>query len=382
MAHYNSLSLKIQWVSVKKYDYLIIGSGLFGSVFAKEIVKNGQNALILEKRAIPGGNVSVDEVEGVRVHTHGPHIFHTGCERIWNYVNNLTTVWPYKHKVKATYQDRIYTLPFGMETFYQMWGCKTPQEARGQVELRKQHIKHPKNMEEWALANLGPELYYTFIYGYTKKQWMREPKDLPISLIHRIPIRFTWNDNYYRHFYQGIPDYKRLIEQLIDGIDMKLDADFFDIHDWRSLANKLVYSGPIDQFFNYEYGHLEYRGLRFEHEFVTGDFQGVAQMNYTDESIPFTRIVEHGHFTPGWDPGIEGNSVITYEYPIEWEPGLERYYPVNDDKNNDLYLKYRDKIKHQNDVIIGGRLASFKYLNMDQVIAQAISTVDREINPK
>lgn len=365
------------------YDFLVVGSGLFGSVFAREMVRKGRTVLILEKRSVPGGNVSTEKVHGISVHVHGPHIFHTSCNKLWEYVNGITEFSPYKHKVKANCKGKIYSLPFNLQTFYEMWGCSTPKESLEELERQKVPIAHPSNLEEWALANIGPDLYHTLVYGYTKKQWMRDPKSLPVSIIHRLPVRLTYDDNYYNHLYQGIPvkGYSHFVQQIIDGIEIKYDADFFDLQDWRKHARKLVYSGPIDQFFNYEFGQLEYRGLHFERKIVSGSFQGIAQMNYTHENIPYTRIVEHGHFDPSWDPGLDGTSLISYEYPIEWEPGKYQYYPVNDQKNNLLYQRYKSKIKEQEDVIVGGRLGSFRYTDMDMAIAQALTAVNRELIP-
>lgn len=367
---------------MKKYDFMVVGSGLFGSVFAREAAKVGRSVLILEKRSHVGGNVANENIHSIDIHSYGPHIFHTSNEKTWNYVNELTDFWQYKHKVKANYNGKIYSLPFNLQTYYEIWGCSTPEEAGEALSKQLISIKNPANLEEWALANIGPDLYETLVYGYTKKQWMRNPKDLPASLIRRIPMRMSYDDNYYRHIYQGIPikGYNHLIEQLIDGIEVKVDSDFFEVQNWRNLANKLVYSGSIDQFFNYDLGYLEYRGLRFEHEIVPANFQGIAQMNFTDEFTPYTRIVEHGHFTPNWEPKKDDVSIITYEYPIEWEPGLERYYPVNDEKNNALHQKYKIRMKEQGDIVLGGRLGFFIYIDMDQAIGQALTTVKRELN--
>lgn len=373
-------NLSDQSVHKEMHDYLVIGSGLYGSVFARQMAEAGRSVLILEKQKTLGGNVHTEHVEGIEVHSHGPHIFHTNSPHVWKFVNRFTNFRQYQHKVKATYKGKIFSLPFNLMTYYQMWGVTTPQEAEEHLNRQKTHYDHhPRNLEEWALSQIGPDLYNTFVYGYTKKQWKRDPKDLPSSIIRRIPVRLTFEDNYYNDAYQGIPvkGYSHLIEQLIDGIEVRCNADFFDIGDWRRIARKLVYSGSIDEFYGNELGVLEYRGLRFENKILDGDFQGVSQMNYTDEAVPYTRIVEHQHF---YQKGPYKKSVVSYEYPIEWEPGLTRYYPINDEKNNALYERYRAKVRLEADILVGGRLGSYRYYDMDQVIAQALHDAELELH--
>lgn len=356
-------------------DYLVIGAGLYGAVFARKMIEAGRKVLVLEQRSHLGGNVYTKLDNDIVLHFYGPHLFHTASKEIWDYVNRFAKFNHYQHRVKANYQGKIYSLPFNLMTYYQMWGCTSPAEAR--VELQKQivPIPNPKNLEEWAISHVGTEIYDKLIYGYTKKQWARDPKELPASLIRRLPLRMTFDDNYFGDPYQGVPidGYTPLVENILDGIDVKLGEDYFDLQDWRTIANKLVYSGPIDQFFGCELGPLEYRGLAFKNEVVEGDFQGIGQMNYTDTNVPWTRIVEHKHFRFQQSK----KSVITYEYPCTWTENP--YYPVNDHENNALYDRYRAMANKLEDVIIGGRLGSYKYFDMDQTIAAALHAADKEL---
>jgi UDP-galactopyranose mutase len=363
------------------YDYLVVGSGLYGAVYARSMAEKGRSVLILERKPHVGGNLYCHEQYGYHVHEHGPHIFHTSSKRIWNYVNQFADFSHYRHKVCANYKGKIFSLPFNLMTYYQMWGCTTPTEAQQILESQKVKIEHPSNLEELALSQIGPDLYHSFVYGYTKKQWGREPKLLPISILKRIPVRLTYNDNYYNDKYQGIPieGYTYLIEQLIDGIEVRCNENFDLKTNWRSIARKLVYSGSLDELYGYDEGVLEYRGLRFVHEIHEGDFQGASQVNYTDEGIPYTRIVEHCHFTER--PHV-GKSVITYEYPVEWSPGCPRYYPINDHRNNAIHEKYMNRIRKEGDIVVGGRLGSFRYFDMDMVAAQALTAADRELKVK
>lgn len=361
-----------------KYDYLVVGCGLFGVVFARKMVEAGRTVLIIDKRDHIGGNVYTSQADDYYIHVYGPHLFHTGSRAIWDYVNRFTEFNHYQHKVKANYKGQILSLPFNMMTYYQLWGCTTPKEAMEAVEKQKVPCENPRNLEEWALSQVGTEIYEKLIYGYTRKQWMRDPKDLPSSIIRRLPLRFTYDENYYNDAFQGVPKhgYSHMIENIIDGIEVRLGEDFFETDDWHNFATKLVYSGCIDRFFNYKYGHLEYRSLEFRQVHTNGDFQGCGQMNYTDLETPYTRSVEHKHFYLKHSD----RTVVTFEYPVEWQPGKPEYYPVNDDTNNALYEKYREEAKLLPDVIIGGRLGSYRYYDMDQVIAQALHTAEQELS--
>lgn len=295
------------------YDYLIVGAGLFGCVFAERVKNRGEKVLILEKRPHVAGNIYTYEKEKIQVHAYGPHLFHTNNKTIWEYVNKFAKFNNYQHKVKANYKSKIYSLPFNLTTYNQLWGVTTPQDAIEKINREKIPIENPSNLEEWALSKLGPEIYHTFIYGYTTKQWKKNPKELPSAIIKRLPLRFTYNDNYYNDTFQGVPydGYTHMIENMIDGVDIKTNTDFFEIKDWKKIAKNLVYTGPIDRLFNYEYGQLEYLTLKFDHKVVDGDFQGCGQVNYTEEAVPHTRIVEHKHFC------FKKNdkSIVTHEYP-------------------------------------------------------------------
>lgn len=362
----------------KKYDYLVVGSGLFGSVFARTVAERGRSALVIDKRNHVGGNVYTEEREAIQVHIYGPHIFHTKSKMIWEYVNRFAEFNQYRHKVVAYHDGKLYSLPFNLTTFNQFWGCITPADAKRELEKRRVRIEKPSNLEEFALSQVGEEIYQTLIYGYTKKQWHREPRDLPAAIIRRIPIRFAYDDNYYDEgSYQGIPvqGYTALVQRILMNVEVKLECDLKVLTNWRSLANKLVYSGPIDELFGCRFGPLEYRSLHFEHTVQEGDYQGVAQMNYTSDKVPFTRVVEHRHFT-----NTSGNkSVVTFEYPANWQPGKEKYYPVNDEKNRGLFEKYMALSKEEPDVIIGGRLGFYKYYDMDQTIAHALTKAEEEL---
>jgi UDP-galactopyranose mutase len=358
------------------YDYLVVGTGLYGSVFARELKLAGCSVLMVERNAQVGGNVRTICQNGILVHLHGPHSFHTKSKKIWDYVNSITEFWPYRHQVKARYEKNIYTLPFNLATYYEMWGCTTPAEAFQELEKQRVHIPNPSNLEEYALSTIGKDLYHKLVYGYTKKQWQRSPKDLPVSILRRLPLRMDFNIDYHNDWYQGVPTkgYTHLIEQLVDGVDIRLN-DEFKLAGWRKFARKLVYSGSIDDLFDACYGHLEYRGLEFKHLELEGDFQGCSQMNYTSEDIPHTRIVEHKHF----HHKKTDNTIITYEYPIEWEPGMTRYYPIDDAKNRALYDRYKELVKKEGNIRVGGRLGKFIYFNMDQVVAQALTDVKKEL---
>jgi len=355
------------------YDYLVVGSGLFGSIFAREMTQTGHKVLIVDKRKQCGGNVYTNSE---KTHLFGPHLFHTKNEKIWRYITQFSTFNHYQHRVKAIYDGKMYSLPFNMNTFNQLWGCITPKDAKRELEKRLVKIDNPQSIEELALATVGEEIYHKLIYGYTKKQWQRHPKDLPATILSRIPIRFTYDDNYFDDPFQGVPHngYSDLIQNIIGDIDVKLETDFFDLN-WKNIANKLVFSGPIDRYYNYEFGELEYRSLEFKHETHPGNYQGIGQLNHTNESTPFTRSVEHNHF---YFENKE-SSTITFEYPTEWDKNKEPYYPINDMKNNEVYAKYRSKAKQEIDVIFGGRLGNYKYWDMDQTAANALALAKKEL---
>lgn len=355
------------------YDYVIAGAGLYGAVIANELKRAGRKVVVLERADRVGGNCATSRVNGVHVHDHGPHIFHTKNRAVWDYVNGLTEWWPYRHHVKARVGDRIYTLPFNMATYYEMWGCTTPAEAEAELIRQRESIEWPTNLEEQALATIGRDLYHTLVYGYTKKQWGRSPKDLPASIIRRIPLRMTFNSEYFDDWYQGIPvqGYSHLIQQCLDGVDVRTSTPV-ESGDWKSLGQKLIYSGSLDELYGYRYGPLAYRGLRFESISWSGSFQGLAQMNYPSEDVPYTRIVEHKHFHPC--PGVV--SMVTYEHPVAWEPGMPRYYPVGDAANRALYRRYRE-MADVGGIIVGGRLGAYQYMDMDTTVAQALREAAR-----
>ena len=360
--------------SSQKYNFLIVGAGLFGSTFAQQAKERGKTCLIIDKRSHTGGNAYTEKIEGINVHKYGPHIFHTSDDEVWNYANRFTKFNSYVNRPKVNYKGKIYSFPINLLTLYQMFGVKTPEEARNLLEGLKTDNKTPKNLEEWILSEVGEEIYRTFVYGYTKKQWGREPRELPASIIRRLPIRLTFDDNYYRDKYQGIPigGYTQMIEKMQEGIEGRLGVDFFaDRERFESLAERIVFTGPIDEFFDHQHGELEYRSLRFETQILPiEDFQGNALINYTEEEIPFTRICEHKHF----EFAKSESTVITREYPQAWSPGKEKFYPVNDEENNSRYLLYRKMAEDlSSKYIFGGRLAEYKYYDMHQVIGSALS---------
>ncbi len=358
-----------------KYDYLVVGSGIFGSVFAREMVEAGRSVLILEKRKHIGGNIYTKNNAGIQIHCYGPHLFHTSNKVVWDYVNRFSEFNQYQHKVKANYNGKLYSLPFNMNTFYELWGCTLPSDAQRIIESQRVKIESPANLEEYALSVLGSDIYEKLIYGFVKKSWFREPKELPAAILKRLPIRYTYDDNYFDDRYQGVPvhGYTPLIQNIIDTIPVRHD-DFFSVQ-WQNIANKLIYTGCIDEFFNYEFGDLEYRTLEFTHETVEGNHQGIGQMNYTAEAVPYVRVVEHKHFYFSNAP----QSVITYEYPRPWERGKEPYYPINTEQNNQLYQRYKTKADALDNVIFGGRQAQYLYLDMHQVIAMALNAAKKEL---
>lgn len=364
------------------YDYLIVGSGLFGATFAHQAKLAGKSCLVIDKRPVPGGNVACEDMHGINVHSHGPHIFHTNDEAIWKYVNSFVPFNGYVHQAMACHGLRLYNLPFNLNTFYQLWGCTTPKEAQKHIFRTGGGVSEfkPGNLKEHAILQVGTEVFELFIRHYTEKQWGRKCEDLPASIIKRIPVRFTFDNRYFSDRFQGIPvgGYNPLIAGMLKGIDIILKADYFNCPaEFNALARKIVYTGPIDQFFSYQFGPLEYRSLRFEHDVIHREnVQGCAIINYTGPEVPYTRIVEHKHFQ------LQGAalpvSVITREYPEPWAPGKEPYYPINDELNNARYKQYAELAKQDDRLIIGGRLGKYKYYNMDQVIASALKAARLE----
>ncbi len=368
------------------YDYLVVGSGLFGAVFAQEAKKAGKSVLVLEKRDHIGGNIYTEEQVGIQVHKYGAHIFHTNDEEVWNYVNKFARFNRYTNSPVANYKGELFSLPFNMYTFHKMWGVVTPEEAAAKIESQRKAagITDPQNLEEQAISLVGTDIYEKLVKGYTQKQWGRPCNELPAFIIRRLPLRFTYNNNYFNDTYQGIPigGYTQIVEKMLDGIPVYLGVDFFDFKKEGKLPDgteieykKLLFTGQIDQFFEYEFGPLQYRSVRFEtEELEMENYQGNAVVNYTDADVPYTRIIEHKHFD--WDS--EPTTIISREYSAEWEPGVEPYYPVNDEKNSDLYSKYAAKARELPNVLFGGRLGQYKYYDMDKVIAEALELAEKE----
>jgi UDP-galactopyranose mutase len=361
----------------KEYDYLIVGSGLFGAVFAHEAKKRGKKCLIVDRRNHAGGNIYCENIEGINVHKYGAHIFHTNDKTIWDYVNSFVEFNRYTNTPVALYKDELYNLPFNMNTFYQLWGVKTPQEAKDKIQsqIDQLNIAEPTNLEEQALSLIGTDIYEKLIKGYTEKQWGRPATELPAFIIKRLPVRFTYDNNYFNDKYQGIPigGYNKLIDGLLEGIEVRLNVDYFENREqWNSLAPNIVFTGKIDQYYDFQFGQLEYRSLKFEHEtHDTENFQGNAVVNYTEREVPYTRILEHKHFEFGTQP----KTVVTKEYPEEWTAEKEPYYPINDEKNNAVFKKYEELAKNEANVIFGGRLAEYKYYDMHQIIGSALKKV-------
>ena len=355
------------------YDYIIVGSGLFGAVFAHEAKKQGKKCLVLERRNHVGGNIYCEEKDGINIHKYGAHIFHTSDRAVWDYVNQFVEFNNYVNSPVANYKGELYNLPFNMNTFSRMWGIVTPAEAAAKIaEQRTAITGKPQNLEEQAISLIGTDVYTKLIKGYTEKQWGRSCTELPAFIIKRLPVRYTFDNNYFNDRYQGIPmgGYNKLIDALLDGIEVRLGVDYNKKRDeYRPLARKVVYTGPVDEYFDYQLGQLEYRGLRFETERLEEEnHQGVAVMNYTDRDVPYTRVIEHKHFEFGHQPV----TYITKEYPCDWKPGDEAYYPVNDKKNSALYEQYCKLAAKEQHVIFGGRLAEYKYYDMDDVIVKAL----------
>jgi UDP-galactopyranose mutase len=360
-----------------KYDFLIIGAGIFGSVCARELTDKGFSCLVLEKRDHIGGNCYTYKESKIDIHKYGAHIFHTSSEKIWNYINKFSKFNNYRHSVVANYQNKIIPLPFNMWTFNSIWGAITPTEAIGIINSQKFHGT-PSNLEEQAISMVGKDIYEILIKGYTKKQWMKDPKFLPKEIIKRIPIKFIYNNDYFDDQFQGIPTdgYTKIFENMLDGIDVQLDSDYFENRNfYDQLARYKIYSGPIDRYYDYTYGKLEYRSLNFQHETLSiENYQGSSVVNYTDESIPFTRILEHKHFNPN---NKSDKTIITKEFSISWTGAEDPIYPINDTTNNDIYKKYKDIPNSK--TIFGGRLAEYRYYDMHQVIGSALSTVSQII---
>ncbi|PAD94040.1 UDP-galactopyranose mutase [Shouchella clausii] len=364
-----------------QYDYLIVGAGLFGSVFAYEATKRGKRCLVIDKRDHIGGNVYTKTVTGIQVHQYGAHIFHTNHKEIWDYVNQFADFNRYTNSPIANYKGEIYNLPFNMNTFHQLWGVTTPEEAKQKIKEQRDaaNITEPRNLEEQAISLVGTDIYEKLIKGYTEKQWGRPAKELPAFIIKRLPVRFTYDNNYFNDKYQGIPigGYSQIIEKMLAGVDVRLNTDYFATRaDLEKTTKKIVYTGMIDQYFDYVYGTLEYRSLHFKTKQLedTNNYQGTAVVNYTDRDTPFTRIIEHKHF----EFGNQKKTVITEEYPKEWKPGDEPYYPINDKRNNQIYQMYKQLAEQEQHVIFGGRLATYKYYDMHQVIGAALQTVKKE----
>ncbi len=368
---------------MKKYDYLIVGSGLFGSTFAHFAHQVGKTCLVIDRRGHVGGNVYCKEVEGIHVHQYGPHIFHTKNKEVWNFVNQFVSFNRFTLNTMANYKGNLYNLPFNMNTFHQMWGVNTPAEAWEMIKSQR-YKGEVENLEEQALSLVGRDIYEKLIKGYTEKQWGRECKDLPSFIIRRLPVRLTYDNNYFNDPYQGIPvgGYNKLVEALLKDCEVRTDCDFFEsglCYAWRNIANKLVYTGKIDDFYGCRFGRLEYRSLRFETEVRdTPNYQGMALMNFTDREKPYTRIIEHKHFEVFGDAVYENpKTITTREYPMNYDPSKgEPYYPVNDERNTQLYARYRELVEQEHDVIFGGRLAEYKYYDMDQVIASALEGIN------
>lgn len=365
----------------KKYDYLIVGAGLFGSTFAYEAFKKGKKCLVVEKRNHIGGNIYCENIEGINVHKYGPHIFHTDKNRVWEYINQFSDFNRFTLMPIANFKGEIYNLPFNMNTFNKIWGVSSPEEAKEKIEnqRKKYKIKNPKNLEEKAISMVGFDIYEKLIKGYTEKQWGRKASELPSFIIKRLPVRFTYDNSYFNDRYQGIPisGYNSIVEKMLEGSDVELNKDYFsDREVLDKSADKILFTGMIDEYYEYRYGSLEYRSLRFEEEILyNANFQGNAVVNYTDKDTPYTRIIEHKHF----EYGKQEKTVITREYPLDWKKGYEPYYPINDDRNNALYRKYKKLADLEEKVIFGGRLANYRYYNMDEVILKALELADRSL---
>lgn len=367
------------------YDYLIVGAGLYGAVFAHEMKARGKKVLVIDRRAHIAGNVYTEKIEGIHVHQYGAHIFHTSNKKVWNYITQFAEFNRFTNSPVANYKGKLYSLPFNMYTFNQMWGVVTPEEASAEIERQRREITgEPKNLEEQAISLVGRDIYEKLIKGYTEKQWGRDCRELPAFIIRRLPVRLTFDNNYFNALYQGIPigGYTKMVANLLEGIEVRLNTDYLEHKDeLDALAQKVVYTGAIDAYFGYQLGHLEYRSVRFETELLDQpNFQGNAAVNYTDRETPWTRIIEHKWFEFGRDD--EGRelpkTIISREYSSEWKPGDEPYYPVNDEKNGELYARYKERAQGEKKVIFGGRLGEYKYYDMDAVIGAALERAEKE----
>lgn len=373
-----------------EYDYLIVGSGLFGAIFAYEAKQKGKKCLVIDKRSNIAGNIYTEKINGINVHKYGAHIFHTSNKKIWDYINQFTEFNRYTNSPIAKYKNELYNLPFNMNTFNKLWGVITPQEAKQKIEQERQAagISEPKNLEEQAISLVGKTIYEKLVKGYTEKQWGEKATNLPSFIIKRLPVRFIYDNNYFNDIYQGIPvdGYTKIIEKMLSGIEVRLNCDFFENRaELENIANKIIFTGPIDQYYNYKYGELQYRSLRFETEVLDEEnYQGNAVVNYTEFEVPYTRIIEHKHFEFGTNLGkvAEGEAkektIISKEYPDKWVKGKEAYYPINNETNNELYNKYAELASNDSKVIFGGRLGQYKYYDMDKVIASALECVEQE----
>ena len=374
-----------------KYDYLIVGTGLFGSIFAYEANKKGKRCLVIDKRAHIGGNIFTEEQHGINVHKYGAHIFHTSNQEVWDYINQFATFNRYTNSPVARYKDELYNLPFNMNTFNKLWGVVTPEEAQAKIEQEKQEsgITEPKNLEEQAISLIGKTIYEKLVKGYTEKQWGQKATDLPSFIIKRLPVRFIYDNNYFNDIYQGIPigGYTQIIKKMLDGIEVRLNCDYFEHKEQlNNIAKKIIFTGPIDQYYDYQFGELEYRSVRFETEVLDKEnYQGNAVVNYTEFEVPYTRIIEHKHFEYGNSLGklpegeAKEKTIISREYPDKWVQGKEPYYPINNQKNNNLYKKYAELAENDGNVIFGGRLGQYKYYDMDKVILEALNCVKSEL---
>lgn len=364
---------------MKRYDYLIVGAGLYGAVFARELTRRGKSCLVIDRRNHVAGNIYTEKMAGINVHKYGAHIFHTSDREVWEYVNQFAEFNNYVNSPLAVYRDELYNLPFNMNTFSKMWGIRTPKEARQMIErqVAELGITEPQNLEEQALSLVGTDVYTKLIKGYTEKQWGRDCRELPAFIIRRLPCRFTYDNNYFNDRWQGIPigGYTQMVEKMLEGADVLLQTDYFDlIREQPEIAHTVVYTGCIDEFFGYRLGALKYRSVRFEtEELPEENYQGNAVVNYTDREVPYTRVIEHKHFEFGKQP----TTVISREYSAEWKPGLEPYYPVNDAENSALYAQYQQLAAQQENVIFGGRLGQYRYYDMDKVIRAAMDELEK-----